>query len=83
MPKTMKLTSDKPLWKRKARKLYHEKNIGLMHAAADIEEVKSAAQLEAERQERLRALKLMFGAWKGRTDIPNDGLVFQEELRSE
>lgn len=51
--------------------------------AVDDEEVKQAAQLETERQERLRALNLMFGAWKGRTDIPNDGLVFQEELRSE
>jgi len=48
-----------------------------------MEEVESAAELLSDHEERLQALKLMFGAWKGRTDIPNDGLVFQEELRSE
>lgn len=50
---------------------------------AGMEEVESAAELLSDHEERLQALKLMFGAWKGRTDIPNDGLVFQEELRSE
>lgn len=82
MPKMMKLMSDKPLWKRKVRKLDRENTAGLMHTAG-VEEIKSAAQLETECQERLRALKLMFGAWKGRTDIPSDGLLFQEELRRE
>ena len=47
------------------------------------DDVESAAQLLSDREERLRALKLMFGAWKGRTDIPSDGMVFQDELRSE
>lgn len=50
---------------------------------AVLEEFESVAQPLSDPEERLRALKLMFGAWKGRTDIPNDGLVFQEELRSE
>jgi len=50
---------------------------------AGAEEGESTPQLLSDREKRLRALKLMFGAWKGRTDIPNDGLVFQEELRSE
>ncbi|MYM65404.1 hypothetical protein GTP45_00970 [Pseudoduganella sp. FT55W] len=42
-----------------------------------------ARQKEQERQKRLEAIDLIFGMWKNRTDIPQDGLAFQEELRAE
>jgi len=44
---------------------------------------KALAELEAERQKRLLAIDLIFGMWKGRAEIPQDGLTFQEELRDE
>lgn len=43
----------------------------------------TASECDSERRKRIAALMLMFGLWKGRTDIPADGLVFQEQLRSE
>ncbi|WP_374362378.1 hypothetical protein [Pseudoduganella danionis] len=43
--------------------------------------LKFAADKDRARQRRIDALMLMFGLWKGRADIPNDGLAFQEELR--
>ncbi|MYN43761.1 hypothetical protein GTP23_01600 [Pseudoduganella sp. FT93W] len=43
--------------------------------------LKFAAHQDPARQRRIDALMLMFGLWKGRTDIPSDGLAYQEELR--
>lgn len=40
-----------------------------------------AAQHDPARLRRIDALLLMFGLWKGRTDIPSDGLAYQEQLR--
>ena len=40
-----------------------------------------AALHDQARQRRIDALLLMFGLWKGRTDIPSDGLAYHEELR--
>ncbi|NVD99572.1 hypothetical protein [Massilia sp. BJB1822] len=45
--------------------------------------MKVVAEQELERQKRLQAIDLIFGMWKGRTDITQDGLAFQEELRAE
>lgn len=39
--------------------------------------------LEADRQVRLQAIDLIFGIWKGRTDIPVDGLKYQQQVRIE
>ena len=43
--------------------------------------LKFAAHQAPARRRRIDALMLMFGLWKGRTDIPIDGLAYQEELR--
>ncbi|WP_256080801.1 hypothetical protein [Massilia sp. YIM B04103] len=50
---------------------------------ASAAELKAVAEQELERQKRLQAIDLIFGMWKGRTDIAQDGLAFQEELRAE
>lgn len=73
--KTMKLSGDKLLHRRQAEQQQ------VVPVAGDVEQ--TTAKVERARQERMQALQLMFGAWKGRTDIPNDGLVFQNQLRSE
>jgi hypothetical protein len=46
-------------------------------------ELKAVADREAERRKRLQAIDLIFGMWRGRADIPQDGLAFQDELRDE
>ncbi|NVE01888.1 hypothetical protein [Massilia sp. BJB1822] len=38
---------------------------------------------EERRRRRIAALKAAEGLWKNRTDIPNDGLEYQEQLRAE
>lgn len=38
---------------------------------------------EQTRARRLGALKAVEGLWKDRTDIPKDGLAYQEEMRAE
>lgn len=39
--------------------------------------------LEARRRRRLAALKAAEGLWKDRTDIPKDGVEYQNQLRGE
>lgn len=43
----------------------------------------SPEAIEASRQKRLAALKATFGLWKNRADVPQDGVEYQEGLRSE
>lgn len=38
---------------------------------------------ELARQRRLAKMLKAEGLWKNRTDIPKDGVVYQEELRAE
>ena len=38
---------------------------------------------EEQQRRRAEALKATFGLWKGRTDMPSDGLEYQKQLRSE
>ena len=38
---------------------------------------------EERRRRRAAALKAAEGLWKNRTDIPKDGVEFQEQLRAE
>jgi hypothetical protein len=42
-----------------------------------------AGTIEEQRQRRAEALKNTFGMWKDRTDIPKDGVEYQEQIRSE
>ncbi|MGV7208324.1 hypothetical protein ACLB1G_10775 [Oxalobacteraceae bacterium A2-2] len=49
---------------------------------AALSKVEAAYQEEARRRRRQAAM-LTFGAWKGRTDIPLDGVEYQELMRSE
>jgi len=39
--------------------------------------------LEERRKRRLAALKAAEGLWKHRTDIPQDGAQYQDQLRAE
>ncbi|MES2299143.1 MAG: hypothetical protein V4582_19005 [Pseudomonadota bacterium] len=39
--------------------------------------------MEAKRRRLAAALKAAEGLWKDRTDIPKDGVEYQEQLRSE
>lgn len=39
--------------------------------------------LEERRRRRLAALKAAEGLWKNRTDIPQDGAQYQDQLRAE
>ncbi|WP_373988893.1 hypothetical protein [Duganella sp. BuS-21] len=39
--------------------------------------------LEAKRRRLAAALKAAEGLWKDRTDMPKDGVQYQEQLRSE
>ncbi len=41
------------------------------------------APQEERRRRRIAALKAAEGLWKNRTDIPKDGLEYQEQLRAE
>lgn len=45
----------------------------------------SASSLEQEerRRRRIAALKAAEGLWKHRTDLPKDGVEYQEQLRAE
>jgi hypothetical protein len=43
----------------------------------------SLEQAEAKRRRLAAALKAAEGLWKDRTDIPKDGVEYQEQLRSE
>ncbi|MBB5606230.1 MULTISPECIES: hypothetical protein [unclassified Janthinobacterium] len=39
--------------------------------------------LEEQRRRRAEALRAATGMWKSRTDIPNHGVEYQEEIRNE
>lgn len=38
---------------------------------------------EEHRRRRVSALKAAEGLWKNRTDVPKDGIEYQEQLRAE
>ena len=42
-----------------------------------------AGTLEEQKRRRAEALKAIEGMWKGRTDIPLDGVEYQEQIRNE
>jgi hypothetical protein len=60
-----------------------------MSAKPDMDEpqavpiMRPSGTLEEQRRRRAEALKAAEGMWKGRTDIPLDGVEYQEQLRSE
>ena len=47
------------------------------------EPVPAARSQDVARQRRLAALQAAQGLWKDRTDVPNDGVEYQEQLRAE
>lgn len=42
-----------------------------------------AGTLEEQQHRRQEAVQRALGAWKDRTDIPKDGVEYQEKLRAE
>lgn len=42
-----------------------------------------AGTLEEQKRRRGEALKALEGMWKGRTDIPLDGVEYQKQIRGE
>lgn len=61
------------------------KNLGehLDLAATPEPEPQPLESLEARRHRRLAALNAAEGLWKDRTDIPKDGVEYQNKLRGE
>lgn len=61
--------------------------IEIIHAAiandCKPKEAETANPMEGQRQKRLQAIDLIFGIWRDRTDIPKDGLAYQEKMRAE
>ena len=42
-----------------------------------------AGTIEEQKRRRAEAVKAVEGMWKGRTDIPLDGVEYQEQIRNE
>lgn len=42
-----------------------------------------AGTLEEQKRRRAEAMKVVVGMWKGRADIPQDGIEYQEQIRNE
>lgn len=38
---------------------------------------------DLDHQQRLQAISIIFGIWKDRSDMPKDGVDYQENMRSE
>ena len=54
---------------------------GLMFAGKSELPMRQPVQTDQER--RLAALRAAQGIWKNRTDIPKDGVEYQEQMRGE
>lgn len=53
------------------------------HAEAAEKPSSVVPRQESSRQRRLTALQAAQGLWKDRTDVPKDGVEYQEQLRDE
>lgn len=70
------------------RKLSVEVPVGTFGDVSLIEIVEqetasSSESMPADRARRILELSKVFGMWKGRTDIPTDGLEYQRLMRGE
>ncbi len=59
------------------------KKIGELPDLATNPEARPLSPIEAKRIRLAAALKAAEGLWKDRTDIPKDGVKYQDQLRSE
>ncbi|MFM2086905.1 MAG: hypothetical protein RLZZ237_1774 [Pseudomonadota bacterium] len=54
-----------------------------VNASLTVPVMQPSGTLEEQRRRRTEALKAATGMWKGRADIPLDGVQYQEEIRQE